>query len=82
MIDEETDDLKLQVRNLLAQLKYGSEYLENYIGATLGRFWEEFCGKVVTFYETKPAESVKKVCRYRSAFPPYFECPVFCSLCV
>ena len=59
-MDEEADDQKLQAQNLLAQLKEGSEYLENQREA-LSRLWEDFRGKVITFYETKPMKSVKKV---------------------
>ena len=60
MVDEETDDQKLQARNLLAQLKEGSEYLENQKEA-LSRLWDDFRGKVVTFYETNPTKSVERV---------------------
>ena len=58
MVDE-TEDRNVRVY-LLAQLKEGSEYLENQKEA-LSRLWEGFRGKVVTFYETKPTKSVKKV---------------------
>ena len=76
-----TDDQKSQIkRNLLIQLGEGSEYLENQ-KEDLVRLWEEYRGKVVTFYETEPTISVKKVCRYHSVFPSYFESPVFCFLC-
>ena len=47
---------------MLSQLKEGSEYLENQKEA-LGGLWGEFRGKVVTFYETKPTESEREVCR-------------------
>ena len=60
MVDEEADDQKLQVQNLLFQLKEGSEYLENQKEA-LSRLWEDFRGKVITFYEIEPTKSVKKV---------------------
>lgn len=52
-----------QIHKLLAQLKEGSEYLENQAD-TLSQLWEGFHGKVVSFYETKPTKAVKKVCRY------------------
>ena len=65
MVGEETDNQKIKVLNLLAQLKEGSEYLENQKEA-LGRMWEGFRGKVVTFYETEPTKSVKKVRRYHT----------------
>ena len=61
MADEEADNQKVQV-NLLTQLREGSEYLENQ-KEDLSRLWEEFRGKVVTFYETK-TKSGKKVRRY------------------
>ena len=64
MVDEETDDQGVQVHNLFAQLREGSEYLENQKEA-LSQLWDRFPGKVVTFYETEPTKSVKKVCRYR-----------------
>ena len=60
MVDDEADNPKVQVRNLLVQLKEGSEYLENQKEA-LSRLWEGFHGKVVTFYETEPTKSVTKV---------------------
>ena len=65
MVDEETDDQRVQVHNLLAQLREGSEYLENQKEA-LSRLWKGIEGKVVTFYETEPTESVKKVCGYHT----------------
>ena len=61
-MDEETDNQRAEV---LAQLKEGSEYLENQ-KETLSRLWEGLRGKVVTFYETEPIKSVKKVRRYRT----------------
>ena len=64
MVDEETGNQMVQVHNLLAQLKEGSEYLENQ-KEDLSRLWEGFRGKVVTFYETKPTKFVKKVRRYQ-----------------
>ena len=64
MVDEETDNKKVQV-NLLAQLREGSEYLENQKEA-LSHLWEGFCGKVVTFYETKKTKSIKEVRRYHN----------------
>ena len=60
MVDEEADDQKLQAQNLLAQLKEGSEYLENHREA-LSRLWEGFRGRITTFYETEPMKSVEKV---------------------
>ena len=60
-MDEETRNQKAEVLNLLAQLKEGSEYLENQKEA-LSRLWEEFHGKVVTFYETGPTRPAGKVC--------------------
>ena len=67
MLDEEPDNQKAKVLNLLAraQLKEGSEYLENQKEA-LSRLWEGFRGKVVTFYETEPTKFVKKVRRYHT----------------
>ena len=62
MVGEETDNQRAEV---LAQLKEGSEYLENQKEA-LSRLWEGLRGKVVTFYETEPIKSVKKVRRYRT----------------
>ena len=64
-MDEETDDQGVQVHNLLAQLREGSEYLENQKEEGLRRLWKGFPGKVVTFYETKPTKSAQKVCRCR-----------------
>ena len=63
-MDKETEDKNVRVY-LLAQLKEGSEYLENQKEA-LSRLWEGFRGKVVTFYETGPTNSVKKVCRHHT----------------
>ena len=60
-MDGEADDRGVRVRNLLGQLKEGSEYLENQKEA-LSRLWEEFHGKVVTFYETGPTRPAGKVC--------------------
>ena len=77
MVDEETGNQNVKVLNQLAQLKEGSEYLENQKEA-LSRLWEGFRGKVVTFYETEPTKSVKKVRRYRTNRTVY---PVFCLLC-
>ena len=65
MLDEDTDNKMAQAFNLLAQLKEGSEYLENQ-KESLSRLWEGFYGKVVTFYETEPTGSVKKVRRYHT----------------
>ena len=80
-MDEETDNQKIQV-NLLAQLREGSEYLENQ-KEDLSRLWEEFRGKVVTFYETKKTKSVKKVSRYHNdhvVLPQLWEpCVLFLS---
>jgi hypothetical protein len=53
-------DTGLKVRNLLAQLREGSEFLENQKEA-LSRMWENFHGKVFTFYETEKTKAVKKV---------------------
>ena len=82
-MDEEIDNQEVQVLNLFAQLKEGSEYLENQKEA-LSRLWEGFHGKVVTFYETEPTKFVKKVRRYhtyRTVLPPNLESPVFCFIC-
>ena len=57
-MDEESNEQK--TLDLLAQLREGSEYLENQKEA-LSRLWEGFRGKAVTFYETEPTKSVKKV---------------------
>ena len=59
MVDEETDNQNVQRRILLAQLKEGTEYVENQ-KEDLIRLWEGFHGKVVTFYEEG---SDKKVSR-------------------
>ena len=64
MVDEEADNQKVQV-DLLTQLREGSEYLENQ-KEDLSRLWEEFRGKVVTFYETKKTKSGKKVRGYHN----------------
>ena len=77
MVDEETENRKVRVLNLLAQLKEGSEYLENQKEA-LSRLWNGFRGKVVTFYETEATKSVKNVCRYR----PHCITSVFRKSCV
>ena len=78
MVDEETEDQNFRV-HLLAQLKEGSEYLENQKEA-LSRLWEGFRGKVATFYETEPTISVKKVCRYHTDHT-VLSC-IFLPLCV
>ena len=54
------DEADNQNAEFLAQLKEGSEYLENQKEA-LSRLWEGFHGKVITFYGTKTTESVEKV---------------------
>ena len=81
-MDEENEDQNVRVLNLLAQLREGSEYLENQKEA-LGRLWDGLRGKVVTFYETNPTISDKRVCsRYhtiRIVFLPYLESPVVAS---
>ena len=71
MVDEETDNRKVQALNPFAQLKEGTEYLENQKEA-LSRLWEGFHGKVVTFYEAGPIKSIKKVRRY------HIESPALC----
>ena len=71
MVDEKTDN---QNAEILAQLKEGSEYLENQKEA-LSRLWEGFRGKVITFYETGPTISIEKVPRHHA------KSPVFCFLC-
>ena len=60
MVDEEPNEQK--TLHLLAQLKEGSEYLEDQKEA-LSRLWGELRGEVVTFYETEPTKSVTKVWR-------------------
>ena len=72
MVDGETDNQRAEV---LAQLKEGSEYLENQKEA-LSRLWEGFRGKVITFYEAGPTKSLKKVPRHHT------ESPVPCFLCM
>jgi len=59
MVDDETDYTQ-KIQNLLAQLREGSEYLENQREA-LTRVWNDFRGMVCTFYETQLTKSVKKV---------------------
>ena len=59
-MDREAGDYKGQARYLLAQLKEGSEYLENQREA-LTRLWEVFKGEVATFYELNPTDPAKKV---------------------
>jgi hypothetical protein len=59
MVDREIDS-NLKVQNLLAQLREGSEFLENQ-KEHLTRVWERFHGKVFTFYETGKTKSVKEV---------------------
>lgn len=58
----ELDDMDSQrkVRNLLAQLREGSEYLENQKD-DLSEMWGKLRGKVFTFHETEKTKSVKKV---------------------
>ena len=79
MVDEETENRRAEV---LAQLKEGSEYLENQKGA-LGRLWGGFYGEVVTFYEAGP---IKKVRRYHTEipalFPPYMKKRAYSRLTV
>jgi len=60
MVDREAGDYKGQARYLLAQLKEGSEYLENQREA-LTRLWEVFKGEVATFYELNPTDPAKKL---------------------
>jgi hypothetical protein len=47
-------------RNLLTQLKEGSEFLENQ-KHNLSYMWEGFKGRIVSFYETVKTKTVKKV---------------------
>ena len=70
MVDEETDNKNAEV---LAQLKEGSEYLENQKEA-LSRLWEGFCGNVTTFYETGPTKSINKVPRHHTESPVLAPC--------
>ena len=58
-VGEENDSQK----GILSQLKESSEYLENQ-KEVLGRLSGEFRRKFVTFYETKPTETDREVCRY------------------
>lgn len=59
MVDEDSD-YSAKVKDLLAQLREGSEFLENQKQA-LGRVLGDFRGRVCTFYETELSKSVKKV---------------------
>ena len=54
------DEADNQNAEVFAQLGANTEYMENQREA-LSRLWEGFHGKVITFYETKTTESVKKV---------------------
>ena len=67
MVGERTDSQKALA---LAQLKEGSEYLENQ-KEVLNRLWRMFSGKVVTFYE-------REACRITPAVlhdpAPFFPC--------
>ena len=65
---EETD---IQNAEILAQLKEGSEYLENQKEA-LSLLWEGFRGKVITFYETGPTKYVKRVPRHHPKSPVFY----------
>jgi hypothetical protein len=47
-------------RNLLMQLKEGSEFLENQ-KHDLSYIWEGFEGRIVSFYETVKTKTIKKV---------------------
>jgi hypothetical protein len=47
-------------RNLIMQLKEGSEFLERQ-KEDLVSLWKVFKGKLVSFYETAKTKSVKKV---------------------
>lgn len=60
MVAEFDEDNK-KAQSLLAQLKEGSEYLENQQEA-LTKVWNTFNGKVFSFYETEKTISLKKVC--------------------
>jgi hypothetical protein len=61
MVDMETHAIdNHKIRNLLAQLKEGSEFLENQKDV-LSRTWDKFSGKIFSFYETEKTKSVKKV---------------------
>jgi hypothetical protein len=59
MVDVE-EDYNLKLQNLLEQLEEGSEFLESQRNA-LSHVWNNFDGKVFTFYETEPTNSIKKV---------------------
>ena len=60
VVGERTGSQKALIR---AQLKEGSEYLENQKEA-LSRLWGRFCGKVVTFYENKACTITSTALRY------------------
>ena len=62
MVGERTGSQKALI---LAQLKEGSEYLENQKEA-LSRLWGGSCGKVVTFYETKVCTINSTALRYHA----------------
>ena len=75
-VGEKNDSQKALI---LSQLKESSEYLENQKEA-LGRLSGEFRRKVVTFYETKPTETDREVCRYN---PNHIVLPRICPpLCM
>jgi len=59
MVDDKIN-YQLKVQYLLAQLKEGSEFLENQTESLSG-IWNHFRGKVCTFYETRWTKSVKQV---------------------
>ncbi|KAF8537638.1 hypothetical protein BDD12DRAFT_930604 [Trichophaea hybrida] len=58
MVDMETGGDQ-KIRNLLAQLTEGFEWLENQKEALIP-VWEEFSGKIFSFYETEKTKTVKK----------------------
>ena len=60
MVGERTGSQKVLIR---AQLKEGSEYLENKKEA-LSRLWGRFSGKVITFYESKACTITSTILRY------------------
>jgi hypothetical protein len=60
MVDVESGDCETSKHNLLRQLSEGSEFLENQ-KEELCYIWKEYKPNIVSFYETAPTPTVRRV---------------------
>jgi hypothetical protein len=61
MVDAESGGYETSKHNLLKQLREGAEFLEVQ-KEELTYIWEEYKPKIVSFYETAPTPTVRRVC--------------------